>query len=76
MVFRFRSRPSVFLSRNGEAVEYLASSQLEEAEVVLVAHLLGLLIAFIGGNLTWRLVCEVWPNLSLDDLKFNQGDPS
>jgi hypothetical protein len=34
-----------------------------EGRVVLLAHLLGLLVAFIGEDLTLRLVREVWPKL-------------
>ena len=41
-----------------------------EGCVVLLAQLLGLLVAFIGENLTLRLVREVWPKLSLNDLDF------
>lgn len=33
---------------------------------VLLAHLLGLLVAFIGEDLTLRLAREVWPKLSVD----------
>jgi len=44
--------------------------------VLLVAQLLGLLVAFIGENLTLRLMRDVWPKLSLEDLKFTQGNPS
>lgn len=40
-----------------------------EGGVVLLAHLLGLLIAFIGGNLTVRVVREVWPKIPLNDLE-------
>jgi len=47
--------------------------EFSEGGVELVAQLLGLLIAFIGENLTLRLVCEVWPGLSLTDLGFGQG---
>jgi hypothetical protein len=36
--------------------------------VVLLAQLLGLLVAFIGEDLTLRLVREVWPKLSLNNL--------
>ena len=36
--------------------------------VVLLAQLLGLLVAFIGEDLTLRLVREVWPKLPLDSL--------
>ena len=35
--------------------------------VVLVTHLLDLLVAFIGENLTLRMVRDVWPKLSLND---------
>jgi hypothetical protein len=39
-----------------------------EGSVVLLARLLGLLMAFIGENLTVSLVREVWPKVSLNDL--------
>lgn len=39
-----------------------------EGRIVLLAHLLGLLAAFIGENLTLRLLREVWPKASLDGL--------
>ena len=42
--------------------------------MVLVAQLLGLLVAFIGETLTLRLVREVWPKLPLNDLDFGRGD--
>jgi hypothetical protein len=45
-----------------------------EGRVVLLAQLLGLLITFIGEDLTLRLVREVWPKLSLNDLNFGKGD--
>ena len=45
-----------------------------EGRVVLLAQLLGLLVAFIGENLTLRLVQEVWPKIPLDDLDLeNRG---
>jgi len=47
-----------------------------DAGALLVAHLLGLLVAFIGDNLTLRLVREVRPKVSLDDLNFTPGDHS
>jgi len=46
--------------------------EIFEGCVVLLAQLLGLLVAFIGENLTLRLVREVWPKLSLDDLGFGK----
>ena len=45
-----------------------------EGRVVLLAQLLGLLVAFIGEKLTVRLVREVWPKVPLDDLDFNKGN--
>ena len=47
--------------------------ELSEGEVVLLAQLLGLLVAFIGEKLTLRLVREVWPQVPLDDLDFGKG---
>jgi hypothetical protein len=42
--------------------------EIAEGEVVLVAHLLGLLVTFIGPELTLQLVQEAWPKAALDDL--------
>lgn len=42
--------------------------------VSLLSHLLGLLVAFIGEELTLRLVREAWPELSPTDLVFGKGD--
>jgi hypothetical protein len=50
------------------------SEGINEAGVVLVAHLLGLLVAFIGENLTMRLVGEVWPKLSVNDLDIRKKE--
>ena len=44
-----------------------------EGSVVLLAQLLGLLVTFIGANLTLQLILELWPKLSLRDFDFN-GD--
>jgi hypothetical protein len=46
---------------------------IAEGGVVLTAHLLGLLVAFIGEDLTLRMVREVWPKLSPNDLDFCKG---
>jgi hypothetical protein len=45
-----------------------------EGEIVLLAQLLGLLVAFIGEKLTVRLVREVWPKVPLADLDFDKGN--
>jgi hypothetical protein len=47
--------------------------ELAEGCVVLLAQLLGLLVAFIGENLTLRMVREIWPKLFLNDLDFGKG---
>jgi hypothetical protein len=44
-----------------------------EGGVVLVAHLLGLLVTFIGEDLTLRLVREIWPKASLDGSGSDKG---
>lgn len=48
----------------------LGPDEMFEGGVVLLAQLLGLLVAFIGENLTVRLVREVWPKVTLDDWDF------
>ena len=45
-----------------------------EGCVVLFAHLLGLLVTFIGEELTLRLVSEAWPELPRGDLDFGTGE--
>lgn len=39
--------------------------------VVLMEHLLGLLVTFIGEGLTVRLMGEIWPNLMLGHPQFD-----
>ena len=48
--------------------------EIFEGCVILLARLLGLLVAFISENLTLQLVRETWPKLSLDDLHVGKGD--
>ena len=38
-----------------------------EAAIAITAHLLELLVTFIGESLTLRLVREAWPDMALDD---------
>ena len=40
-----------------------------EAAVAITAHLLALLVTFIGQPLTLRLVREAWPDVPLDELQ-------
>ena len=48
--------------------------EIFKGRVVLLAQLLGLLVAFIGEKLTLRLVREVWPKLSLNDVDLGTRD--
>lgn len=61
-----------------EGIEELGAqidpNEFFEGCVGLLAHLLGLLVAFIGEELTLRLVREAWPELSPNDLDFGKGD--
>lgn len=45
-----------------------------EGKAMLLAQLLGLMVAFTGPDLTSRLVGEIWPQIPLDDLDFGNGD--
>jgi hypothetical protein len=49
-------------------------TEIFEGGVVLLAQLLGLLVAFIGEKLTVWLVRESWPKSRLHDLDFGNGD--
>jgi len=46
-----------------------------DGEVVLVAHILGLLVTFVGEALMLRLVNDAWPKARLDDLDFDKDEP-
>ena len=46
----------------------------EKGRVALVAHLLGLLATFIGESLTRRLVCEAWPDASINGTDPKPGE--
>ncbi len=56
------------LERLGELEAQAAPEVIANGQVVLLAQLLGLLVAFIGEDMTLRLTREVWPKLSLNDL--------
>lgn len=51
----------------------LDAAEFFEGEVVLLAQLLGLLVAFIGPTLTLRLITQVWPQLPLGDADFGKA---
>lgn len=52
----------------------LTPAEFREGRIVLLAQLLGLLVAFIGPALTGRLVGEIWPQLAADKMDFGDGD--
>jgi hypothetical protein len=52
----------------------LKPAEFREGRVVLLAQLLGLLVAFIGPALTSRLMREIWPQLAADNVDFGNGD--
>jgi hypothetical protein len=52
----------------------LKPAEFREGLIVLLAQLLGLLVAFIGPGLTSRLIGEIWPQLAADSLDFGNGD--
>ena len=55
------------LGGRGEPGSPAELQKVAEGSVVLLAHLLGLLEAFIGRSLTLRMLRDVWPKLTLDD---------
>jgi len=61
-----------------EGLEELAAQvdpdKISKAGVVLLAQLLGLLVAFIGEILTLQLVHAIWPQLPANNLHFGSGD--
>jgi len=54
----------------------LDPAQFLEGRVVLLAHLLGLLVAFIGPHLTARIVGDIWPQIPLNGVDFGTGGTS
>ena len=49
-------------------------ADFSEGEIVLLAQLLGLLVAFIGMALTLRLINQLWPQLSFNDADFSNTE--
>ncbi len=49
------------------------SAEVTHGSEVLLAHLISLLVAFIGEVLTLRLLCELWPDLP-NNIDFTQGN--
>ena len=62
------------LERSNKAAAPLSPATDVEGSVALVAHLLESLVAFIGENLTLRLLRDIWPNLKLNEWNFDMRD--
>jgi len=67
-------KPDGVLGGVNELPTHLSLDDLSEGRVVLLAHLLELLVAFIGADLTLRLVEEVWPKAHLNNLNLANGN--
>jgi hypothetical protein len=52
----------------------LKPAEFGDGQVVLLAQLLRLLVAFIGPGMTLRLMGEIWPQLAADNVDFGNGD--
>jgi hypothetical protein len=52
----------------------VAPDEIFDGCAVMLAQMLGLLVAFIGEDLTLRLVREVWPKLPVNSLDVGKGD--
>ena len=48
----------------------LDPDEVLEGSIVLLAQLMGLLVAFIGASLTVRLLRDIWPTVPLQDSDF------
>jgi hypothetical protein len=53
---------------------HLKPAEFRDGQVVLLAQLLRLLVAFIGPVMTLRLMGEIWPQLAADNVDFGNGD--
>jgi hypothetical protein len=56
-----------------EDFAHVDPDEFSEGCVVLLSHLLGLLVAFIGDELTLRLVRQAWPKLSSNNFDLDEG---
>ena len=52
----------------------LEPRKIRQCEVILLAQLLQLLVAFIGEKLTLQIMGEIWPKVVQNDLNFGKGD--
>jgi hypothetical protein len=62
------------LEEGGECDLQITAPQQVEGRLVLLAHLLGLLVTFIGPVFTSHLVTEIWPKVLLSDLNLGNRE--
>lgn len=48
------------------------NGETESASTLLVGHLLGLVVTFLGEDLTLRLLHDVWPDRTISDVHFGE----
>jgi hypothetical protein len=73
------SLSTVTINANGSLqglneLEQDKNADVNQAGTALVAHLLDLLVTFIGESLTLRLLRDRWPDVSLDGADLNTGE--
>ena len=66
-------KPDGSLEWPDELADQVDRQKMTEGGVVLIALLLSLLLAFIGENLTLRILQQVWPAISIKDLHPDTG---
>lgn len=66
-------KPDGSLTWLGELETQVAPQEIAAGGGVLLAELLGLLVAFIGEKLTLRLVQQAWPELALANFDLGGG---
>lgn len=69
-----RVKPDGSLEGLGELEDRVSREEFLNSCVVLLARFFGLLVTFIGEELTVRLVREISPKLPLNDVYFGKGD--
>lgn len=65
--------PDGTLSMLGGLPTRISAGQIAEGSVGFIAELLELLIAFIGEQLTWRLMHDAWPQLPPPTFDLGRG---
>jgi hypothetical protein len=50
------------------------NGEAEQSGAVLIAHLIGLMITFIGESLTLRLLHDIWVDLPSSEIKFGRNE--